>query len=454
VRIIIVGAGEVGFHLAKRLVSENKEVVIIDKNQEVLSLMSDQLDVETVLGSGSSPKVLEEAGVKEADILLAVTDSDEINLIACTFTNILAPNLIKVARIRNSEYTEYQDTLTKDLLHIDIAINPEQEVIGSIERLMGAPGAAEISEFSDVNIKLVGVWIREESKLSGMNLAELKKRMAIEGFIVAAIIRGKQTIIPMGADSIHSGDLVYFVCHQKDLEDVLRAFGKGARKQHNVLIIGGGNIGYKLALDLEEKKGVNVKILDKDVKRCEFLAEHLNKTIVLQGDGTDQKLLVQENIGDMDAVVSVTGDEENNVLCSLLVKNLGAKLPITRINKYAYIPLMHTIGLEHIVSPRLSAANSILRYVRQGTVISSISIKEEAEALEVIAKSDSPLVNKPIRSLQFPKGAIVLCLIRGDEVILPTGENVIYPNDRVIILTASHKVDKLEKALTSGQEPR
>ncbi|HMB31042.1 MAG TPA: Trk system potassium transporter TrkA [Desulfohalobiaceae bacterium] len=453
-RIIIVGAGEVGFHLAKRLVSENKEVVIIDKNQEVLSLMSDQLDVETVLGSGSSPKVLEEAGVKEADILLAVTDSDEINLIACTFTNILAPNLIKVARIRNSEYTEYQDTLTKDLLHIDIAINPEQEVIGSIERLMGAPGAAEISEFSDVNIKLVGVWIREESKLSGMNLAELKKRMAIEGFIVAAIIRGKQTIIPMGADSIHSGDLVYFVCHQKDLEDVLRAFGKGARKQHNVLIIGGGNIGYKLALDLEEKKGVNVKILDKDVKRCEFLAEHLNKTIVLQGDGTDQKLLVQENIGDMDAVVSVTGDEENNVLCSLLVKNLGAKLPITRINKYAYIPLMHTIGLEHIVSPRLSAANSILRYVRQGTVISSISIKEEAEALEVIAKSDSPLVNKPIRSLQFPKGAIVLCLIRGDEVILPTGENVIYPNDRVIILTASHKVDKLEKALTSGQEPR
>lgn len=453
-RIIIVGAGEVGFHLAKRLVSENKEVVIIDKNQEVLSLMSDQLDVETVLGSGSSPKVLEEAGVKEADILLAVTDSDEINLIACTFTNILAPNLIKVARIRNSEYTEYQDTLTKDLLHIDIAINPEQEVIGSIERLMGAPGAAEISEFSDVNIKLVGVWIREESKLSGMNLAELKKRMAIEGFIVAAIIRGKQTIIPMGADSIHSGDLVYFVCHQKDLEDVLRAFGKGARKQHNVLIIGGGNIGYKLALDLEEKKGVNVKILDKDVKRCEFLAEHLNKTIVLQGDGTDQKLLVQENVGDMDAVVSVTGDEENNVLCSLLVKNLGAKLPITRINKYAYIPLMHTIGLEHIVSPRLSAANSILRYVRQGTVISSISIKEEAEALEVIAKSDSPLVNKPIRSLQFPKGAIVLCLIRGDEVILPTGENVIYPNDRVIILTASHKVDKLEKALTSGQEPR
>jgi len=416
--------------------------------------MSDQLDVETVLGSGSSPKVLEEAGVKEADILLAVTDSDEINLIACTFTNILAPNLIKVARIRNSEYTEYQDTLTKDLLHIDIAINPEQEVIGSIERLMGAPGAAEISEFSDVNIKLVGVWIREESKLSGMNLAELKKRMAIEGFIVAAIIRGKQTIIPMGADSIHSGDLVYFVCHQKDLEDVLRAFGKGARKQHNVLIIGGGNIGYKLALDLEEKKGVNVKILDKDVKRCEFLAEHLNKTIVLQGDGTDQKLLVQENVGDMDAVVSVTGDEENNVLCSLLVKNLGAKLPITRINKYAYIPLMHTIGLEHIVSPRLSAANSILRYVRQGTVISSISIKEEAEALEVIAKSDSPLVNKPIRSLQFPKGAIVLCLIRGDEVILPTGENVIYPNDRVIILTASHKVDKLEKALTSGQEPR
>lgn len=451
-RIIIVGAGEVGYHLARRLVSENKEVIIIDKDHNVLSRISDRLDVETVLGSGSSPKVLEEAGVKEADILLAVTDSDEINLIACTFTNILAPNLVKVARIRNAEYTEYQDILTKDLLHIDIAVNPEQEVIGSIERLMGAPGAAEISEFSDVNIKFVGVWIREESKLSGLNLAELKKRIAIEGFIVAAIVRGKQTIIPRGADTIHSGDLVYFVCHQKDLEDILKAFGKGVRKQHNVLIIGGGNIGYKLALDLEEKRGVHIKILDRDPKRCQFLAEHLNKTIVLQGDGTDQKLLVQENVGDMDAVVSVTGDEENNVLCSLLAKNLGAKLPITRINKYAYIPLMHTIGLEHIVSPRLSAANSILRYVRQGTVISSISIKEEAEALEVIAQTDSPLVNTPIKSLHFPKGAIVLCLIRGEEVIIPTGETVIRPNDRVMILTASQSVNKLEKTLTAGQE--
>jgi trk system potassium uptake protein TrkA len=454
VRIIIVGAGEVGFHIARRLTAENKDVVVIDRDQDVLDRVAERLDVETVLGSGSSPRILEQAGVRQAQILLAVTDSDEINLVACTFGNIFAPDLVKVARIRNSEYTDYQDILARDLLKIDIAVNPEEEVIGSIERLMGAPGAAEISEFSDVNIKLVGLWIREETKLSGLTLAELKQRIGVDGFIVAAIIRNEKTIIPSGENRIQAGDMIYFVCAQKDLNTILKAFGKGTKAQHKVLIIGGGNIGYRLARNLEQKRGMHVKILDKDRKRCEFLAENLQKTIVLRGDGTDQNLLKQENVGDMDVVASLTGDEENNVLCSLLTKSLGAKLNITRINKFAYMPLMRAIGLEHIVSPRLSAANSILRYVRQGTVISSISIKEEAEALEVIAQPATPLVNKPIKDLDFPRGAIVLCLIRGQEVIIPTGNSVIHPGDRVMILTVSQNIDQVEQALLRNERAK
>ncbi len=446
-RIIIIGAGEVGFHIARRLTAENKEVVVVDKNSEVLSRVAERLDVETVLGSGSSPKILETAGVKGADILLAVTDSDEINLIACTFSNILAPNLIKVARIRNSEYTSYQDILAKDLLNIDIVVNPEEEIIGSIERLMGTPGAAEINEFSDVNLKLVGMWIREESRLTGLDLAQLKSRIGVNGFIVATIIRKEKIIIPTGSDILKAGDLIYFVCAQKDLPRILKAFGTRTRTQHNVLIIGGGNIGYKLAKTLEAKKGVHVKILDRDKERCSFLAENLENTIVLQGDGSDQNLLQQENVGDMDVVVSVTGDEEHNILCSLLAKNLGAGLTVTRVNKFAYMSLMRTIGLEHIVSPRLSAANSILRHVRKGTVISSISIQEEAEAMEVVARESSRLVNRPIKDLDFPQGAIVLCLIRGDEVIIPTGDSVIQPSDRVMILSSSKNISNVEKAL-------
>lgn len=446
-RIIIIGAGEVGFHIARRLTAENKEVVIIDKNQEVLDRFSELLDVETVLGSGSSPKVLEQARLENADLLLAVTDSDEINLIACTFSNIFAPDLIKVARIRNSEYTDYQDILAKDFFQIDIAINPEEEIISSIERVMGAPGAAEVSEFSDVKVKMVGLWIREEFNLSGMTLAQLKQHIGVKGFIVAAIIRGDLTIIPSGTDQIQSGDMIYFVCSDKDLSFIMKTFGSRSWSQHNVLIVGGGNIGYKLAKDLEQKRGMHIKLLESDRKRCEFLAENLNKTIVLRGDGTDQSLLQEENVGDMDVVVTVTGDEEKNVLCSLLAKNLGAKLIITRINKYAYMPLMQTIGLEHIVSPRISAANSILRYVRQGTVISSISIKDEAEALEIIAQENSDLVNKPIKDLNFPKGTLLLCLIRKDEVIIPTGHNMIKPKDRVIILSIRKNISRLEKAL-------
>ncbi|MGM0423805.1 MAG: Trk system potassium transporter TrkA [Thermodesulfobacteriota bacterium] len=448
-RIIIIGAGEVGSYIAWRLAAENKEVVVVDRDPNVLAGIAEKLDVETVQGPGSSPRILEEAGVKRADLLLAVTDSDEINLIACTFTNILAPNLIKVARIRNPEYTEYQEVLARDLLHIDIVINPEQEVIASIERLMSAPGAAEISEFTDVQVNLAGIWIHEGNRLVGLDLAQVKQKLGVANFIVAAIFRGDKAIIPSGENVIKAGDLVYFVCAKKDLPQVLQAFGSKSMQQHDVMIIGGGNIGFRLAKQLERKKGLQVKLLERDRERCEFLAQNLERSIVLYGDGTDQDLLQQENVSEMDVVITLTGDEENNILCSLLAKSMGSKMTITRIDKNAYLPLMQTIGLEHTVSPRLSAANSILRYVRHGTVISSISIQDKAEALEVSVGSDSLLANKTLKDLPFPKGAIVLCIISSQEVVIPTGESVIKSGDKLVILSTRKQISQVEAKLLS-----
>ena len=447
-RIIIIGAGQVGYHIASRLISEDKDVVIVDRDRQVLETVAESLDLETVHGSGSSPRVLEQAGIRSADTLLAVTDSDEVNLIACTFSNILAPDLNKVARIRNPEYTEYEDILAKNLLNIDIVVNPEEEVIRSIERLMDTPGAADVNEFPDIGLKLVGIWIREDSPFAGLNLADLKQKLELPDFIVASIIRQEKLIIPSGSDVLHTGDLVYFVCTRESLGRFLQAFSLGRGSQHNVLIVGGGNIGYKLAQRLESKKGTQVKLLDRDNDRCQFLAENLDRTIVLQGDGTDQRLLTEENVGSMDVVVSLTEDEEKNILSSLLAKSMGAKTTVTRINKLAYMGLMHNIGLELIVSPRLSAANSILRHVRKGTVISSVSIKEEAEAMEVRAGEHSLLVNRPLKEIDLPRGVLVLCLVREGKVLIPGGESVIFPQDRVMLISSSKDISKVEKALT------
>ncbi len=445
-KIIIVGCGEVGFHIAQRLAQENKQVVIIDRKDEALKRLAEYSDVQTIQGSGSSPRVLDEAGIADADILLAVTDSDETNIIACFFANVIAPDTLKLARIRNDEYTLYRDALSKDFLNIGMVINPEVEVIKTIDRLVTVPGASEYIEFADGKVVMVGIRV-EQGPLVGTPLPELRERMGGISVIVGAIVRQEQLIIPTGLDSIQGDDLVYFVCEKKDLHAIRTACACDYGSIRDVLIIGGGNIGIKVA-SLFEMRGYHTKLVDHDEERCRVLAEKLNKTIVLYGDGTDQDFLKEENVGSMDVVVSVTGDEETNILTSLLSKNLGAKRTITRINKTAYLPLVRAIGIEHSVSPRLSAVNSILHYVRQGKVLTSVSIKgDEAEALEAIAQDNSDIVNKPLHSLDFPKGALILCIIRGDHVIVPRGDSVIQPQDRIIILSTRKTVSRVEQAL-------
>lgn len=446
-RIVIVGAGEVGFHIAERLSSENKDVVIIDLRAEALKRVSEHLDVQTIQGSGSSPRVLEEAGVKGADILLAVTNSDETNLVATLFANLVAPHLTKVVRIRDEEYISYHKELTSELLNLNMVINPETEVVRSIRQLMHMPGALEVTEFAEGRIRMVGIRLPKGCPIAGTRLIDVREVTRIPDLIIAGLVRDDELIVPTGADVISEDDLLYFVCRTENTEAVLAAFGVAEKKVREVLIIGGGNVGLQLAQSLDSRH-YHVKLIEEDTARSHFLSAKLDRPVVLNGDGTDRELLQEENIGQMDVVVSLTGDEETNILSCLLAKSLGAGSTIARINKLAYMPLARAIGIEHIVSSRLSAVNSILHFIRRGNVVSTVSIKgEEAEAMEAIALDHSDLVGRPLKEVTFPKNALLLTVMHGEEVMLPTGDFIIQPQDRIIILAKRAAIEKVEQAL-------
>ena len=446
-KIIIVGAGEVGFHIASRLSLENKDVVLIDKSPTALRRVAENLDVQVVEGSGSSPTVLEEAGIQGADILLAVTNRDETNLVASLFANILSPTTIKLARIRSEEYLTHRDALKEPPYSIDVIINPEAEAVKTVERLLDVPGAVDVGEFAGGRIKVIGVRLDSDCPVAGTQLVDLRKKTGNRQVLVAAISRNEELIIPSGKDQLLVGDLIYFVSEEKELSEAMKFFGKRAEPFKRVLIVGGGNLGTKLAKALEGYS-IHTRLIEKDLSRCNRLAESLDKVVVLRGDGSDQQLLLEENVQDMDVVATLTEDEETNILISLLATRMGARKAITRISKFSYLPLVSAIGLEHVVSSRLAAVNSILQYVRRGRVLSAMALKgEEAEVLEVVALETSDIVGKPIHQISFPKGALVVAIIRGDEVIVPTGDSIILPQDRIVIFSTRKAIPQVEKAL-------
>lgn len=446
-KIVIVGAGEVGYHIAGRLAVEHKEVVVIDRNPEALRRVSDNLDVQAVEGSGGNPAVLEEAGVREADILLAVTDSDETNLLACLMADIISRSTKKLIRLRDADYDRYHEAFREKAPHIDTIINPEIEVVRTIDRLMSVPGAVDVGEFAEGRVKFVGVQMEEKTRLSGIRLMDIPQELEEQRILIAAIVRNEKLIIPQGKDKLLPGDLIYFISEESKLMETLKIFNKRARPIHHVLIVGGGRVGTRLAR-LLAKKNIHTKILEKSAERCDFLARELDDAVVLCGDGSDQRLLEEENIQGMDMVATLTNDEETNILTSLLVKRLGAPKTITKIRKFSYFPLMLAIGMEQVVNTRLSAINTILQHIRKGKVLSAMSIKgEEAEVMEAVALETSDIVGKPLRKLPFPKGVLVACVIRDNAVIIPTGDSVVEPDDRVIIFAMRNAIAKVEKIL-------
>jgi len=447
-KVVIVGAGEVGFHVASRLAHENKDVVVIDKDSDAIRRVSDNIDVQVIVGSGSSPVSLEDAGIKEAEVLLAVTNSDETNLVACLVANIISPYTKKLARVRNADFDKYHATFRDHAPHIDTLINPEIEVVKTIDRLMSMPGAVDVGKFANGRVKFIGINLDKEARLAGSRLHEIPAMLGKPSPLIVAIIRDEELIIPSGDDRLLPGDLVYFISEEDNILDTLAVFDKHAEPVNRVLIVGGGRIGSRLATLLDDKP-IYTKIIEKNPDICAELAEKLNKVVVLHGDGSDQGLLNEENIQETDFVITLTDDEEINILASLLAKRMGARKTITKISKFSYFSLMSMIGIEQVVSPRLSAINTILQHIRRGKVLSSLSIKgEQAEFMEAVALETSEIVGKPLKNISFPKGALVTSIIRNDNIIIPSGDSVIEPDDRIIIFATMQAIPKIEKILT------
>lgn len=445
-KIIIVGAGEVGFHIAEKLTEENQDVFLIDKNPEQIRRINENLDVQAILGSGTSPRILKAAGIAEAELLVAATDSDEVNLMACLLARHLNQVIVKVARVRSQEYIKETELFSDDLLGVDHIINPESVMVDTVRSLMAVPGASDVIDFVNGRVKLVGITMRPECSFINQKLSSVTGRNG--KWLVGAIVRGDQVLIPHGNDTIRENDLVYVVVRAEDMHKDLFFLNQTEPETRRIIIVGAGQTGAALAKALDKTK-THVKIIEKNSARCLELAEDLERVIVINGDGTDKDLLLEENIRDVDFLVAITGDEESNVLISLLARELGAKRNITRINKLSYIPLVSAIGIENVVSSRLSAIRAILQYIRKGKIISVAPLKgEHAEAIEAEALETSDIVNIPLAKVRFPEGALIGAVVRRDDIIIPRGDTVIRPKDRLIIFTLRRAVPQLEKFLT------
>ena len=445
-RIIIIGAGEVGYMIAKKLSEENQDVVLIDKDPKKIRRISDNLDVQTLWGSGTSPQMLRDAGITDAEMLVAATDSDEVNLIACLLARNLNRHMIKIARVKNPEYLAEEELFRKELLGIDLIINTRAMMVDMILGLMEVPGASEVIDFVGGQVKLISFLITAESPFAGRQLSSLKGQAG--NILVGAIVRGQKILIPSGRDTIQPHDLVYFVVPRAEVDQTLKHLKIKARPITSVVIVGAGETGSALAAALDDKN-LQVKIIEEDGERCKQLASTLKQIIAIRGDGTDRDLLREENIGDADVLVAVTGDEESNILISLLAKGMGARRTITRVSKLSYIPVVSDIGLDTVINPRMAAVRAILQYIRQGKIISVAPLRDEhAEALEAEALETSDIVNTPLKDVKFPEGAILGAVVRGKDIIIPRGDTVILPHDRLIIFALQQVIPRLEKLLT------
>jgi trk system potassium uptake protein TrkA len=424
------------------------DVVVIEKDEGKVKHVIDTLDVQTIHGSGSSVEILKQAGIEDADMLIAVTDSDEVNMISCLVASAQTKVPIKIARIRNPEYAQDIGILGEKNLNIDLTINPEQEMVRTISRLVEIPDATDVVEFAEGRVRITGIKVDPNSYVIGKKLKNLDKENEKHDIIIAAIFRDDKVIIPRGDDIIQENDLVYAVTEASKILTITNYFKEKERHTQRVMILGGGEIAVELAQRFE-KKNIKTKIIEHNEQRCLEIAEKLEKTIVLRGDGTDRELLEEENIKDVDVFITISESEQTNILVSLLAKRLGAKKVISLINNLTYTSLVSNIGVDVVISPHLSAISRILQFIRKGKVLSVASFhKENAEAIEIVALETSDLVNKPLRDIKFPRGAIIGAVVRDKEIIIPTGDTLILPDDRVIIFTLTSAIPSVEKTLT------
>lgn len=434
--------------LAKRLIREGNEITIVEQDEERCAHLQEQLDAKVVRGSAASVGTLRRAGIGNAEMLIAVTNLDEINLLACLIAQVESSVRVKVARVRTHEIEHWRHIAATTGLKIDLMIHPETRITDRIMRVVRVPGVSDIVDFAGGAAKLFGMNIEPESPVAGKTLEELDRSNPPKDSLIAMIFRGQQVIIPHGNQVLRPGDHIYVMCTRQNLEETMKFMGlRMHSKLDRVFIVGGKQLGIWVAEALEAQ-GVNVKLFERDARRCERISTILKNTIVVHGDGTDQSTLEEENIQGVDAFLALTNDDEDNIIASLLARKLGAAKVVALINRLNYLPMVQRLGINATVSLRLTVVDRILQFVRKGRVLSVTTFREEeAEAIELIASPGSKFVGKQLKDLRFPGGAIVGAIVGPDgEVTVPRGEVSIQPGERVIFFTLESIVPELESA--------
>jgi len=439
-KVIIIGAGKVGIQIAQTLLSENHDVIIVDKREEIKQDLDSHLDIMTIIGNGANVRVLEQAGIRNAGMLIAVTQSDEVNMIACITAKQFEVKKT-IARIRNSEYM-YEDSLSKEKMGIDFIINPENSTALEIIGLLKAPvNVCETQDFAGGKVSLFGVKVDEDNLFANK---KIKDTNLGQHSLIAALFREDNLIIPNGEDEIYAGDIAYLITKKEDVTSIGQFCGRKNIATQNVIILGGSNIGVQTATLLNET-GIKTKLIEIDKEKCEKISELLPQTLIINGDGTNIELLREEGIDQTDGFVSVTGFDEDNLLTALLAKHLGAKKVIAKISKTNYIPILENIGIDAVVNPQLITAAAILRLLKHGELIDLALLQEgEIEVVEFIAQKNRETNNKPLKTLNLPDNTIIGAIVRDKETIIPHGEDVIISGDKVIIFTKPAETRKIE----------
>jgi trk system potassium uptake protein len=448
-KVVICGAGQVGTSIAQHLASENNDVTVIDQDATLVRKIGETLDVRSIQGLASQPNILQQAGASEADMLIAVTFSDEVNMVACQVGHSLFDIPTKIARIRQQEYLKpiWGDLYSRDNMPIDVIISPEREVARAIGRRLQVPGAFDVVPMGEGQVRVVGVRCDDDCPIIHTPMRQLTQLFPDLNIVVVGIIRNDKGIVPKSDDQMLPGDHVYFVCDAAHLARAMAAFGHEEAEGRSVIIAGGGNIGLTLAEEIEaDHAGVRAKVIEFDKERAKYVAQSLDHTMVLNGNVLDPEILEEANVAETETFVAVSNDDEVNIIGSLLAKRAGAKRTVALINKNSYGQLITTLGIDAVVNPRVITVSSILQHVRRGRIRGIYSVREDfGEVIEAEALETSPLVGKPLRDAKLPGGVIIGAVLRDGKVIVPRGDTIINAHDRVVLFATYEAVKKVEK---------
>lgn len=456
--ILILGAGQVGTTAAYSLAREEaNEVTIVDRDPEVLRELQDRLDVRTVVGDAAYPDVLERASARDADMIIALTNSDESNMLACQVAHSLFSVPTKIARIRASAFTDRPELFSDEAIPVDVAVSPEALVTQHIEQLVHFPGALQVLEFADGLVRLVATRAEKGGALIGHRLSELPHHIPNVDCRVVAIYRGGRGIIPDGDTVVEEGDEVFFIAARKDIRTVLSEMRKLDDPVRRVVIAGGGNIGFRLARALEKTN--QVKLIERGFEQARQISEDLDRAVVLHGDAADEELLLEENIDSADVFVAVTNAEEANILSAMLAKRLGARKVLALINRPAYAELVEAGTIDIAISPKEITLGTLLAHVRRGDVVKVHSLRRgAAEAIEAVAHGDphrSQVVGRTIEEIRLPRGSAINAIVRGDRVMMAHHDTLIEEDDHVILfVTDRRQIDEVERLFEVGSGKR